>query len=132
MHKNILTLLLCLFNIYGCFSQQSESTQNDKIIPAAILEEVKNEKAYLIDVRTPEEYTGGHLQYSVNIDFYSEQFREKIIQYDKSRKVYLYCRSGNRSGKAEAFLREWGFTFPVNIGGYEELRKLGFPAVPEK
>src|ERR1700756_4194246 len=68
--------------------------------PAQIEKEVKQGKALLVDVRTPEEYNAGHLQYSTNIDYKAPNFGKNISTLDKKKTIYLYCRSGNRSGKA--------------------------------
>jgi len=81
----------------------------------------------LIDVRTPLEFEQGHLKYAKNIDFKSEHFQSEISKLDKNKPVYLYCRSGNRSGKAELSLKEWGFLLPTNIGGFVELTQKGLP-----
>ncbi len=69
-------------------------------------------KAVLLDVRTSEEYRGGHIQDSVNIPL------DKIdtIDIDKSRTLYVYCLSGARSGQACAWLRNNGYE-AINIGG---------------
>lgn len=94
----------------------------------AILAEVKAGKAYLIDVRTPEEYGAGHLKYSQNIDYRSEKFKSQISRLDKQKPVYLYCRSGNRSGKAADSLQTWGFKTSYNLGGLADLQEAGLAA----
>jgi rhodanese-related sulfurtransferase len=92
------------------------------------LAKIKAGKAYLIDVRTPEEFDGGHLQYATNINFNNPDFKTQIAKLDKHKPVYLYCRSGNRSGKAGDTLKALGFHSYYNIGGFEQLKADGFPA----
>ena len=72
--------------------------------------------AVLIDVRTKEEYSERKIEGSVNLPL---QEIEKIASFvpDKSTPVFLHCRSGKRSGKAEKVLRKMGYTNAVNIGG---------------
>lgn len=65
--------------------------------------------AQLLDVRTREEFSVGHIQGSVNIDYYNAAFRKRINKLDKSRPLFVYCRSGSRSAKAVAILLEEGF-----------------------
>ena len=68
--------------------------------------------AVLMDVRTPDEYTAGHIPGSVNCPL------ERIHLYDgdPSMPVYAYCRSGARSGRAVALLQEMDYE-AMNIGG---------------
>ncbi|MEL6616000.1 MAG: rhodanese-like domain-containing protein, partial [Bacteroidota bacterium] len=83
--------------------------------------------APLLDVRTPGEYAGGHLAGSVNVDVMAPDFREQIEAMDlpESGPIYLYCRSGNRSGQAAKMLQQMGHAGAVNIGGFEPLAKAG-------
>lgn len=75
-----------------------------------------------IDVRSAEEFNSGHLPGAVNI--VHTDIAEKIasVTQDKNAEIKLYCRSGRRSGLAEAELKKLGFTNVHNAGGYEELK----------
>ena len=55
---------------------------------------------------------------------------ERIEALDGHRTYLVYCRSGRRSGIAEATLREKGFTNLENVGGFEQLRATGLPTTP--
>ncbi|MBL7544217.1 MAG: rhodanese-like domain-containing protein [Bdellovibrionaceae bacterium] len=79
-----------------------------------------NSSPIILDVRTVAEYQQGHAQNSINIDFYAPHFLEEIQKLDKSKKYELYCRSGNRSGQAEAIMKQMGFAHAMNIGGLDE------------
>lgn len=92
---------------------------------ARALNQIKSGKAYLVDVRTPEEFKTGHLLNAINIDFYSPDFRKQLTKLDKRKPVYLYCRSGNRSGKSTDTLSALGFKEFCNIGGFEALKEQG-------
>lgn len=74
----------------------------------------------VIDVRTLEEVKTGVIQDAIHIEW--TKIEEKIIDLNiaKDQKIYLYCRSGNRSGKATAILEEMGFTNAINVGGIIE------------
>tara|TARA_B100001248_G_C27351890_1_gene441771 strand:+ start:383 stop:700 length:318 start_codon:yes stop_codon:yes gene_type:complete len=72
----------------------------------------------IIDVRTQEEFQSGHIENASNIQWQNIAIiQEKIT---KNRKIYLYCRSGNRSQKATDILIELGYTDVLNIGGLKE------------
>ncbi len=74
----------------------------------------------LVDVRTPEEFAQGNIEGAANIDFLNSNFETKIQELDKSTPIYLYCRSGNRSGQSMKKMKALGFTEVYNLmGGYK-------------
>lgn len=72
----------------------------------------------MIDVRTPQEFELGHIEDSINIEWQNIELIEKISQKDE--KIYLYCRSGNRSQKATEILLALGYKDVKNLGGIKE------------
>lgn len=76
----------------------------------------KESGAILLDVRTPEEYRGGHIPGSKNLPL---QTIEKITSLvdDKDTVLYVYCQSGGRSSQATAILQQMGYRNVNNIGG---------------
>lgn len=127
MKKSAWLSLLFSLLVLGAYAQQPAPKNIVKPDDQA-LAKIKAGKAYLVDVRTPEEFDGGHLQYAKNINFNGADFKAEISKLDKSKPVYLYCRSGNRSGKAADTLKSLGFHSFYNIGGFEQLKTDGFPA----
>ena len=87
--------------------------------------------APVLDVRSPREYASGHLAGSINLDVNAPDFASRLDQLAArgtirpDRPVYLYCRSGNRSGTATRILREKGFDEAFNVGGFTALRAAG-------
>lgn len=74
---------------------------------------MRDPEAVIIDVRTPEELKSGYIPgTSVFIDFNNEDFREKAVSLNKSKKYLIVCRSGARSAKACKILDELGFDGP--------------------
>ena len=72
--------------------------------------------ALLLDVRTPGEYAGGHIPGAQNLPL---QALEGIASVAPARDtpLFLYCRSGARSGQAASLLQRMGYTKVTNIGG---------------
>ena len=54
----------------------------------------------VIDVRTPEEFTAGHIPGAKNINVKSQEFVEEIQKLSTSDTLLVYCRSGKRSAYA--------------------------------
>ncbi|GAB3539566.1 hypothetical protein GCM10027443_36260 [Pontibacter brevis] len=84
-------------------------------------------KTMLVDVRTPEEFAAGHLSGAINSDYRGGNFAEEMKNWKKNKVYYLYCATGNRSGKAAELMKEAGFQHIYNIGGYQELKEAGLP-----
>jgi phage shock protein E len=72
----------------------------------------------VIDVRTPAEYSEGHMEGAVNSDFRNTvQFTRYIDSLDKTKRYLVYCRSGVRAGEAMQLMEEKGFTHVTNLSG---------------
>ena len=71
----------------------------------------------VIDVRTPDEFDVGHVQGSQNIEWENIHQIEETIKKDE--KIFLYCRSGNRSGKATKILLDLGYRDVTNLGSLQ-------------
>lgn len=73
----------------------------------------------VIDVRTPAEFAGGHLEGATNIDVQASTFAAKVSKLDKTVPYFVYCHSGNRSGQAITAMKSAGFTNLTNGGGID-------------
>ena len=95
--------------------QSGGSTVDSAVIDAM------EQQALIVDVRTAQEYAQGHYPGAINIphEMIIEGLSERSVMANDI--VILYCRSGNRSGQAEAALRAQGFTQAKNAGGLEAL-----------
>jgi rhodanese-related sulfurtransferase len=71
----------------------------------------------VLDVRTPEEFSEGHLDGSVLVDFYETDFAEQLAALDPDVPYLVYCRSGNRSGQALDIMAQLGFASAANVDG---------------
>ncbi|MDB5273995.1 MAG: hypothetical protein JWO58_2362 [Chitinophagaceae bacterium] len=126
--KKIIFLFSILMTLTVACSKEEKTLKDIKETPEQLTQQFEDGQAYLVDVRTPKEYKEGHLKYSTNIDFKSPDFKSEISKLDKSKPVYLYCKSGNRSKKATDTLQTLGFANAHSIGGFKALNKAGLPA----
>lgn len=76
-----------------------------------------------IDVRTADEYNNGHVSEAVNIPYTEITGGISALGEDKDASIYVYCRSGRRSGIAKEILEGLGYTQVVNVGGFEAAMK---------
>ncbi len=77
----------------------------------------------VIDVRSLEEVKTGIIQDAIHIEWKQIDKEINNIDITKDQPIYLYCRSGNRSGKAAVMLEKIGFTNVINAGGIDEAAK---------
>ena len=73
------------------------------------------ENAVILDVRTPQEFSEGHVDGSINISS-TEIVLEKVQDVARTdQTVVLYCRSGARATNVKVQLEQWGYTQVVNL-----------------
>lgn len=129
--KFTFTLFLILFStVFGaCQKTASEnSTQNEikQVTVQETSEAVKKENVQFIDVRTPEEYAGGHAPNAPN--FPLDKIETDLVKLDKNKPVYVICQTGRRSQKAAETLQKAGFKELYNVkGGTSEWISAGLP-----
>lgn len=77
-------------------------------------------KYILLDVRTADEYSAGHLKNARQTDYYQTgQFSDYLDSLDKNAGYLIYCRTGIRSGKAMQIMQDKGFKDISDMtGGY--------------
>ncbi len=71
--------------------------------------------AQLVDVRTPEEFAAGHISGAINIPVQDLERRMGELNA-KDGGIVVYCRSGARSSRAAAMLKDSGYTQVHNMG----------------
>ena len=77
--------------------------------------------AVLLDVRTPEEYSEGHIPESKNVPLQNLD-RVRTVVENKDTELFVYCYSGARSRQAVSMLGQMGYTKVNNIGGISSYR----------
>lgn len=78
---------------------------------------IADDKVQLIDARTPQEYSQGHIPGAINIDVNNPDFDIQIKALEKRRPVAVYCRSGRRSKIAAERLAKLGMKVTELDGG---------------
>ena len=80
---------------------------------------MESEKDYIIlDVRRQDEFSSGHIPGAINIanETISEDSVKDVLP-DKDQRIFIYCRSGNRSKQASEKLAQMGYNNIIEFGG---------------
>lgn len=111
----------------GASSGNKASNSNEDsstIIAQKALENAKNGRAFIYDVRTPEEFSEKHVETAINHDVEKMQ-AGTFPSVPKDSTIYVYCRSGNRSNQAKELMQQNGFTNVTDLGGLSDMQKAG-------
>ena len=111
----ILAIVAIVFN--SCTNGQS--TPSGPSIPAIAFSKKIAElpDAPVIDVRTPGEFSQGHLNNAINYDISTSEFNTKIASIDKFKPVLVYCLTGSRSTYAVRYMQSIGFKEVYELNG---------------
>jgi len=122
-----IALLAILFN--SCGSGQTNSTTKTNLSAIEFAEKLKEmPTAAILDVRTPDEFSKGHLANALNYDWNGNEFDKQIATLDKSQPVLVYCLSGGRSSSAATKMRSEGFKTVYELdGGIMKWRGANLP-----
>ena len=85
------------------------------------MEDLIKNGAFLVDVRTPDELSSGHVNHSVNIPL--DVVANRIDEFKNKEHIIVFCRSGNRSGQAKIILEQNGITNVTNGGTWEDVKQ---------
>lgn len=120
-----LLMMLTAFVLPSCFAEQKSGKE------AGVMNTFKSVKMeeglkmmagdsgfILLDVRTPEEYSEGHIPGALQLtnETFTKEEAEKLMP-DKAKRIYVYCRSGRRSKQASQKLVDFGYADVVEFGG---------------
>ncbi len=122
MKKTIIFLMVLtmLFSVGCAPAEQANQTENQSktiTLDEAVKMVAEDDAIRFIDVRTQQEYDAGHVASAELLPL--DQLESKIESEvaDKDTKIIVYCRSGNRSGQAQAILNGIGYNNVYDAGG---------------
>ena len=129
--RRIITLIGLLLGLTALVAGCSSSSSSVQDVSAAeFLTASAEPGAVVVDVRTPAEYTAGHVDGAININVESADFGTQIAALPTDTTYAVYCRSGRRSTLATDQMADAGFTSLVNLtGGIGDLQAAGAPIV---
>lgn len=111
----------------GCKAPANENVE--VVAPQEFLQRLEADTtAILLDVRRHEEFAEGHLKGAKLLNWLDrEAFDEGVKALDKTKALYVYCRSGRRSNEAANYLADQGYKVIDMKGGYLAWTEAGLP-----
>jgi rhodanese-related sulfurtransferase len=133
--KTVLTVLVVSFISLSCKNNQANKINNSSTVSSkvsnsdtqAIKDKItvlspsefkeKSQNNPIIDVRTPMEFSQGYIKGAKNINFFDSDFAKQINSFDKSKPIYVYCKTGHRSEIASEKMVQLGFKEVYDLKG---------------
>jgi rhodanese-related sulfurtransferase len=119
-----LALLVLLAATGTAIAQETETLGSTTIGADELMSRIEAETApTILDVRTPEEFSAGHVPGAINIPYTELEERYSELELEGSDELVVYCQSGRRAAIVEAALGNLGFTNVRDLEGHIEAWK---------
>lgn len=133
IHKSLFvwSLLLVALILAGCGGVASAATHVKMVSPAEVYPRLPGDLdngLILLDVRTPEEWSQGHIEGATLIPLQELTTRARG-ELPMDAEIVVYCRSGNRSAQAADYLARSGYSNISDMGGIIDWIAAGYPVV---
>ena len=127
MNAKILCAAVCMFMLGATLTVSGQG--QTLITQQELLQQAQDKRGMLlIDVRTPGEFSAGHVPGAINIPHTEIAKRLDEIRPHHDKGVILYCQSGRRAGIAEGILRDAGLDNIRHLeGDMAAWRQSGLP-----
>ncbi len=86
----------------------------------AVLAAPSDQRPFVVDVRTPQEFSADHIAGAMNVPV--DDLRSRLEEMPRDREIAVYCQVGQRGYLATRILRQRGFTASNIGGGYKTYR----------
>lgn len=124
----LIIVALIVFLLASLGGEQSSSTQDlSAFVGVDEAYQMYQDGAYVLDVRTPEEWDEYHVPNTTTIPL--DELAARVNELPKDQPIVVVCRSGNRSQTGRDILRGAGYNATSMRGGLIEWRDTGYPIV---
>ena len=124
--RSMLLISLVLVLVVAACGQDA----GDSVSPQEAKKMIAKGDVVVLDVRTPGEWSSGHLEGAEHNNVYGDEFVEKLSKMDKDVTTIVYCRSGARSSRAQSVMKKQGFKSVINMtGGITGWVAMDYPIV---
>ena len=101
-------------------SKNGKKAEYKKITSDEAKKMMETQKVIVVDVRTLEEYTEGHIPNAISVPLETIENKAESKLKNKDDLILVYCRSGRRSREAALKLIEKGYTNVIDFGGIKD------------
>ena len=121
MKQLLIVMAFSFLSLFSCKGYKDLSVNEFETMLA------EDSTVQLVDVRTPEEFSQGHIAVAMNIDWRSEAFADDATRMlDPAKPIAIYCKAGRRSHAAAGKLYKMGYRDIVELkGGFEAWHAAG-------
>jgi rhodanese-related sulfurtransferase len=120
-----LSIILLLLLPAVVFAQEKKQI----LTPQEFKNKTSDQSAVVLDVRTPDEFTQGHLAKAINKNVNDKDFEGYCTKLDKGKTYLVYCLGGKRSHTAAEVMRKKGLTVFELEGGINNWNDAKLPVV---
>lgn len=89
-------------------------------------------KLVVLDVRTPDEYSQGHIDGALNYDVLNPNFSDRVSSLKRDDTYKVYCKGGKRAAQAVLIMKGLGFNDVISLGGYEDAQRAFHTDMPNE
>lgn len=121
-------LLFALASIFTIFFANAQQQAIKNVNAPEFKNLIAKKDGILLDVRTQYEFESGHIKDTEQLNYYAFSFKENLLLLPKDKPIYVYCRTGYRSGKTVEILKANGYKNVYNLQyGLKDWELKGFP-----
>ncbi|MCA9327537.1 rhodanese-like domain-containing protein [Candidatus Saccharibacteria bacterium] len=133
MKKGIIAVILAIALVGGFFlvskpssddTASNATADSTSVTSFSQVQTAVADGGQLLDVRTAEEYSAGHIDGATNFSLQDLQ-ASKLPAGNKDQHIFVYCHSGNRSGQATTILKSAGYTNVTDLGAMTHVESIG-------
>lgn len=126
------TIFFAIATFIGIFFVNAQKATVKNVNSSEFKTLIAKKNGLVLDVRTLYEFNGGHIKDAGQLNFYSFSFKENLLLLPKDKPIYVYCRTGYRSGETAEILIANGYKNVYNLQyGLREWDLKGFPTVKD-
>lgn len=126
----MLRISLLILSIFTFIFGVSAQTAVQDVDAVQFKKLIQSGNGVIVDVRTPQEFSRGHIEGATSINIADKSFVSKINLLQKDKPVYVYCLTGSRSHAAANYMARIGFKDVYDMrSGVMAWRRNGFPLV---
>lgn len=129
----IMSILTAFMSLFSCQAQDNSNKGYASLSVEAFEQAIADTTIVRLDVRTADEFAGGHIDKAINIDVLKSDFEQKAITtLSKDKTIAVNCRSGKRSKNAATILVKNGYKVIELDSGYNGWVAAGKAVAIEK